>query len=143
MELGFPHRGGRCRPERTRFSSPFVLFLYIWNFPWTGDGKLSSPVDAGSITYEPQPIRDRPVGGTGDFHTVREGINSGDTSVFVPGLSELYISEWMMVLGMDSIVSRWRLLYVRSPANGRPAIRQKAHTRYYYMFYFRLKLHRA
>ena len=43
--------------------------------------------------YEPQPIRDRPVGGIGDFHTVREGISAGDISVFVPGLSELFMCK--------------------------------------------------
>ena len=51
-------------------------------------------------------MRDRPVGGTGDFHTVRGGINPGDISVFVPGLLELYICEWIMILGMDPIVPR-------------------------------------
>ena len=56
--------------------------------------------------YEPQLIGDRPVGGIGDFHTVREGINPGDTSVFVPGLSEFYICEWIMILGMDPIIPR-------------------------------------
>ena len=61
------------------------------NNPWTGDDTLSSPGEDGSIIYELQPIRDRPVGGVGDFHTVREGINSGAISVFVPGSSELYI----------------------------------------------------
>ena len=33
-----------------------------------------------------------------------------------------------MILGMDPIVPRLRLLYVRSPANERPAIRQKGRT---------------
>ena len=62
----------------------------MWNDPWTGNRNLSSPGGAGSITYEPQPIRDRAVGVIGDFHTaVRGGINPGDISVFVPGLSEL------------------------------------------------------
>ena len=59
----------------------------------TGDGTLSSSGGAGSIIYEPQPIRDWPVGGIGDFHAVRGGINPGDISVFVPGLSELYICD--------------------------------------------------
>ena len=74
--------------------------------PWTGDGTLSSPGGAGSIIYKPQPIRDRPVGGIGDFHTVRGGINPGDISVFVPGLSEVYIRKWITMLGMDPIVAR-------------------------------------
>ena len=56
--------------------------------------------------YELQPIRDRPVGGTGDFHTVRGGINPSDICVFVPELSELYICKWIMILGMDPIVPR-------------------------------------
>ena len=107
MELGCPHRGGRCRPERTRTSPPVVcLTLDIWNDPWTEDGTLSSPGGAGSITYEPQSIRDWPVGDIGDFHTVRGGINPGDISVFVPGLSELYMCEWIMIQGMDPIVPR-------------------------------------
>ena len=33
----------------------------MWNGLWAGDGTLSSPGGAGS-TYEPQPIRDRPMG---------------------------------------------------------------------------------
>ena len=79
----------------TRDNSVFFpglsYFLDTWNDPWTGDETLSSQGGAGSIIYEPQLIRDRPVGGTGDFHTLRGGINSGDRSVFVPGLlSELY-----------------------------------------------------
>ena len=40
------------------------------------------------------------------FHTVRGGINPGDVAVFVPGLSELYICDWIMILGMDPIVPR-------------------------------------
>ena len=70
---------------------------------------LPSPGGAGSIIYEPQPIRDRPVGGIGDFHTVRGGINPDDISVFVPGWSELYTCEWidgLLILGMDPIVHR-------------------------------------
>ena len=67
---------------------------------------LSSTGGDGSIIYESQLIRDTPVGGIGDFHTVRGGINPDDISVFVPGLSELYICEWIMILGMDPIVPR-------------------------------------
>ena len=33
MELGFPHRGGRCRPERTRFSSPVCLIFRCMECP--------------------------------------------------------------------------------------------------------------
>ena len=34
------------------------------------------------MIYDPQQIRDRPVGGVGDyFHTVRGGINPGDILV--------------------------------------------------------------
>ena len=88
---GFYTVGSDIDPERAQFLPPFVKFIYIWNDPWTGDGTLSSPGGAGSIIYEPQPINDRPVGDIGDFHTVRGGINPGDISVFVPGLSELYI----------------------------------------------------
>ena len=34
------------------------------------------------MRYDPQPIRDRRVGGDGDyFHTVRKGINPGDIRV--------------------------------------------------------------
>ena len=83
IELGFPHRRGRCRPEKARFPCPVCLiyiYIYIWNYPWTGDGTLSSPGGAGSVIYEPQPIRDWPVGGIGDFHTVRGSINPGDIS---------------------------------------------------------------
>ena len=72
MELGFPNRGGRCRPERTRFYPPVGLIINIWIDPWTGDGTLASPGDAGSTIYEPRPYRDRPVGGIANFHTVRE-----------------------------------------------------------------------
>ena len=96
--------GGGVDPRELGFLPPLVYFLDIWNDPWTGDGTLSSPGGAGSTIHEPQPIRDRPVGGIGDFHTVRGGINPGDVSVFVPGLSELYICECIMILGMDPIV---------------------------------------
>ena len=74
MELGFPRRRGGVDPRELGFLSPFVEFLDIWNEPWTGDGTLSSPGVGGSIIYEPRPTRDRPVGGIGDFHTVRGGI---------------------------------------------------------------------
>ena len=83
---GFHTVGGRCRPERSRFSSPVCLifrYIYIWNDPWTGDGSLSSPRGAGSIINEPQPIRDRPVGGIRDSHIVRGGINLGDRYIRV------------------------------------------------------------
>ena len=49
-------------------------------------GSLLSPGGAGSTIYEPQPIRDRPVGRIEDFHTARGGINPGDICVFVPVL---------------------------------------------------------
>ena len=75
---GFHTVVGGVDPRELGFLPPFVFFLDIWNEPWTGDGTLSSPGGPGSITYEPQPIRDRPVGGIGDFHTVRGGINPGD-----------------------------------------------------------------
>ena len=58
------------------------------------------------MIYEPQPIRGRLVGGIGDFRTVRGGINPCDISAFVPGLSELYICEWILILGMGPIVPR-------------------------------------
>ena len=125
----FHNVGGGVDPRELGFLPPFVKFWYVLNDPWTGDGTLSSPGGAGSMIYEPQPIRDRSVGGTVEIHTVRGGINHGDISVIVPGLSELNICEWIMILGMDPIVPRLRLLYVRSPANERPAIRQKGHNR--------------
>ena len=90
--------------ENSVFFPRLSNFLDIWNQPWTGDGTLSSPGGAGSIIYKLPPIRDRPVGGNRDFHTVRGGINPGDISVFVPGLSELHICEWVMILGIDPIV---------------------------------------
>ena len=40
------------------------------------------------------------------FHTVRESINPGAIPVFVPGLSELYICGWIIILGMGPIVPR-------------------------------------
>ena len=83
---GFHTVGGGVDPRELGFLPRVVLFLDTWNDPWTGDETLSSQGGAGSIIYEPQLIRDRPVGGTGDFHTLRGGINSGDRSVFVPGL---------------------------------------------------------
>ena len=88
---GFHTFGGGVDPRELGFLPPFVQFLDIWNDHWTGDGTLSSHGGAGSIIYEPQPIKDRPVGGIGDFHNVRGGINPGDISVSVRGLSELYI----------------------------------------------------
>ena len=80
-------RGGDDRRE-IGFIPRFVLLLDIhtYNDLWTGDGTLSSPGGAGSIIYDPQPIRDRPVGGVGDFHAVRGDINSGDIHPFLfPG----------------------------------------------------------
>ena len=95
-----------------------------------GETGCASPGGAGSIIYEPQPIRDRLVGGIEDFHTVRGGINPGDISVFVPGLSESYICEWIMILGINGPYRlQMTVIYLRSSANERPAIRQKGHTR--------------
>ena len=37
--------------------------------------------------------------------TVRGGINAGGIPVSVPWLSEFYIREWIMVFGMDPVVS--------------------------------------
>ena len=96
--------GGGVDPRELGFF-PRLSNFYIYD-PWTGDGTLSAPGGAGSIIYEPQPIRARSVGVIENFHTVRGGINPGDISVFVPGLSELYIYEWIMILGMDPIVPR-------------------------------------
>ena len=136
--------GGGVDPRELGFLPPFEKFLDIGNDPWTGDGALSSPGGAGSIIYELQPTRDRPVGGIGDFHTLRGGINTGDMSVFVPGLSELYIHEWIMILGMAGngpYRPQMTVTYVRSPANERPAIRQKGYTRnLMFVFSFRSSL---
>ena len=71
---GFPHRAGRCRPEKAGFSR-LVEVLEILNDLWTGDGTLSSRGGAGS-TYEPSQSE---IGRWGwDFHTVRECINPDD-----------------------------------------------------------------
>ena len=66
--------GGGVDPRELGFLLPFVLLLdiYIWNGPWTGDGTLPSPGGSGSILYEPQPVRGRPVSGSGELHTLRE-----------------------------------------------------------------------
>ena len=61
--------------------------------PGTGDGTLSSPGGPGSIIYDLQPIRDRPVGGVRDFHTVRGGINPGDICVRSRVVGIVYV--WM------------------------------------------------
>ena len=62
---------------------------------------------------------------------MRGGINPGDISVFVPGLSELHICEWIMILGMNGPYRPQMTvtLCAISPVNERPAIRQKGHTR--------------
>ena len=57
---------------------PGLSNLDIQNHLWTGNKALSSPGGAGFILYDRQPIRDRPVGGVGDFHTVRGEINPSD-----------------------------------------------------------------
>ena len=45
-------------------------------------GSYRPRVELAFIIYDPQPIRDRPVVGVGDyFHTVRRGINPGDIGV--------------------------------------------------------------
>ena len=69
-------------------------------------GSLSSPGGAGSTIYEPQPIRDRPVGCIEDFHTARGGINPGDICVFVSVLSELYISPTYILNEDTQLVMR-------------------------------------
>ena len=48
---------------------------------------------AGSIMYDPQQIRDQPVGGVGGFHTVRGGINPGDIRVRCWVVGAVYV--WM------------------------------------------------
>ena len=53
-------RGG-VNPRRLGFLPRLVETLNIWNDLLTGDGTQSSQGGAGS-TYEPQPIRTRPVG---------------------------------------------------------------------------------
>ena len=58
------------------------------------------------LIYYSQPIRDRPVGGIGDFHSVRGGANAGDISLFVPGLSQLNTCRWIIILGMNLIIPR-------------------------------------
>ena len=50
-------------------------------------------VGSGSIIYDPQPIRDRPVGGVGNFHTVRGDINPGDIRVRSRVVGVVYV--WM------------------------------------------------
>ena len=62
---GFRTVGGGVDPRELGFLPPFFYFLIYGMTPWTGDGTLSSPGGAGFIIYEPQPIRDRPVGGEG------------------------------------------------------------------------------
>ena len=75
--------------------------------PGPGRGPYRLRVElAQHYTNPGQLRRDRPVGGIGNFHTVRGGINPGDISVLVPGLSKLYICESIVILGMDSIVPR-------------------------------------
>ena len=68
-------RGGDDRKEIC-FVPPFVKPLDLYNDIWTGGRTLSCR--AGSLIYRPQPIRDRPVGGVRDFHTVPGYINPGD-----------------------------------------------------------------
>ena len=88
---GFHTVRGGDDPRKVGFILRFVQLLERYNGLGTRDGTLSSPGGAGSIVYDLQPIRDRPVGGVGDFHTVRGGINPSALSVFVPGSSELYM----------------------------------------------------
>ena len=46
--------------------------------------------------YDPQPIRERPVGGVGNYsHTAGRYQLVPVISAFVPGLSELYMYVWM------------------------------------------------
>ena len=62
---------------------------------------LSSPSGADSKIHDHQPIGDRPVGGVGGFHaTVLGEISIRMISMFVRGMSELYMSGWdFVVLG--------------------------------------------
>ena len=59
-------RGGDDLKE-LGFIPRFVQLLEIYNGLRNGDGTLSSPGGAGSMIYDPQPIRDRPVGGVGNY----------------------------------------------------------------------------
>ena len=57
------------------------------------DGTLSSPGGPGSIIHDPQPIRDRPVGGVGHFSTLRGEVSFLVINAFVSGLSEFNIND--------------------------------------------------
>ena len=92
-------RGGDDLKE-LGFIPRFFQLLEIYNGLRNGDGTLSSPGGADSIIHDPQPIRDRPVGGVGDyFHTVRRGINPGDIDpcLFVRSrvIEVVYMYVWM------------------------------------------------
>ena len=60
-DWGFLTVWGGVDPRKLGFLPRLVVVLEIWSDLWTGDGTLPSRDGAGS-TYEPQPIRDRPVG---------------------------------------------------------------------------------
>ena len=77
------------------------------SIPRTEDGTLSSPGGAGSKIYDPQPIRDRPVGGVGDYLlTARGGINPGDIRVRSRVVGVVYMCGWIMIVGWVPIVPR-------------------------------------
>ena len=90
--------GGGVDPTELDFRPLCAYFCKIENDLWTRDWTLSTPGGTGSIIYDTQPIRDRPVGGVGDFHTLREGVIPGDIHVFVHGLTELHLRGWIMIL---------------------------------------------
>ena len=96
----------------------------MWNDRWTGDGTLWCPGGGHSILYDPQPIRDRPDGGVGDFHTVRGGINPGDIHVRSWVVGVVYV--WMDDdLGMEPYRPQMTVTLCTIPINERLAIRQK------------------
>ena len=106
MELGFPHHGGRCRPEGTPFSPPVCLFFEYIEVAM--DRGWDTIVPGRSWLYNIRaPANYRSAGRRHwGFPHCAGRYNPGDISVFVPGLSELYICERIMTLGMDPIVPR-------------------------------------
>ena len=80
--------------------------IYIWNDPWTGGGTLSSSGRGLAQQYtNPSQLEIGRLVAL-EISTLCGEVSILVISVFVPGLSELYVCERIMIRGMDPIVPR-------------------------------------
>ena len=112
-DWGFHTVRGGVDPTELDFLPRFVKVLDVWIDVWTGGGTISSPDGAGSIIYDPQPIRDRPVGGVGN-PTLRGGISPGDIRVRSRFVGVVYVCMYYDT-GMGPCRSRMTVILCTIP----------------------------